>query len=222
MALFKTKEEKLREEEVKLREEENRILKNKRFYGKVGHIPQGITTFAGFATAADNKVKFKNSIFDLYEDKLFIERTKVVIKFSDIKEIFYTEEKFTADAVIVLYSGEGIPIKGRGAGMDGIVEFYTEEGVRELKAFVNVLNRIIKDYKPDNSIQPNNEVKSEDKMGRLIKLGEMYEKGLLTDEEFATMKQNLINGNNEATCSNCGAEVPDDSKFCSECGTKIN
>ena len=221
MALFKTKEEKLREEEVKLREEENRILKNKRFYGKVGHIPQGITTFAGFATAADNKVKFKNSIFDLYEDKLFIERTKVVIKFSDIKEIFYTEEKFTADAVIVLYSGEGIPIKGRGAGMDGIVEFYTEDGVRELKAFVNVLNRIIKEYKLNNSI-PTNEVKSEDKMDRLIKLGEMYEKGLLTDEEFATMKQNLINGNNEATCSNCGAEVSADSQFCTECGTKIN
>ena len=105
--------------------------------------------------------------------------------------------------------------------MDGIVEFYTEDGVRELKAFVNVLNRIIKEYKLNNSIQTN-EVKSEDKMDRLIKLGEMYEKGLLTDEEFATMKQNLINCKNEATCSNCGAEVSADSQFCSECGTKIN
>ena len=58
-------------------------------------------------------------------------------------------------------------------------------------------------------------------MNRLIKLGDMYEKGLISDEEFATMKQNLINSKNENTCKNCGAELSKDSNFCSECGTKI-
>ena len=208
MAFFKTEEEKLREEQEKLREEENKILNEKVFLGKVGHIPQGITTFAGFAVAADNKTKYKDSKFRLYDDKLFVERNKTVLNFSDIKEIFHDDKK-DLDAVIILYSGAGIPIQG-----------FNSAKIR-FKAFVNVLNRMIKDYKSDNSTQTN-EAKSYDKMDRLIKLGEMYEKGLLTDEEFATMKQNLINGNNEATCSNCGAEVSADSQFCTECGTKIN
>ena len=43
---------------------------------------------------------------------LFIERNKVVVNFSDIKEVFY-ENKLYPDAVIVLYSGDGIPIKGK-------------------------------------------------------------------------------------------------------------
>lgn len=59
----------------------------------------------------------------------------------------------------------------------------------------------------------------------------MYEKGLLTDDEFAAMKQNIIgNGNNNVEndnvgsakfCGNCGAEIIDDSNFCIQCGTKI-
>ena len=211
MAFFKTEEEKLREEQEKIREEEDLILKNKKFGAQVGHIPQGITTWAGFAVAADNKTKYKFTNFVIYEDKLFIERNKTIVNFSDIKEIFF-EDKKNPDAVIVLYSGAGIPIRAYNN---------QKKFKRKFKAFVNVLNRIIKEYKLNNSIQTN-EVKSDDKMDRLIKLGEMYEKGLLTDEEFATMKQNLINGNNEATCSNCGAEVSADSQFCSECGTKIN
>lgn len=212
MAFFKTEEEKLREEEEKIKKAEDRILKEKKFKGRVGHIPQGISSFMGFATAANNKTKYKFTKFFLYEDKLFIERNKTVVNFSDIKEIF-CEDKKGLDAVIVLYSGTGIPIRG-----------YNNEkpGKIGLKAFVNVLNRMIKDYKPDNPIHTNNEVKSDDKMNRLIQLGEMYEKGLLTDEEFAAMKQNLLNSKNENTCQNCGAEVSADSKFCSECGTQIN
>lgn len=217
MAFFKTdedrireKEEKLRKEEEKLRKEEDFILKNKKYYGKIGHIPQGITTFAGLAVAADNKTKYKSSYFNLYDDKLFIERNKVVVNFSDIKEVFY-ENKLYPDAVIVLYSGDGIPIKGKNNKKDEKIK---------LKAFVNVLNRLIKNYKPDSN-QTNNPVNSDDKMNRLIKLGDMYEKGLISDEEFATMKQNLINSKNENTCKNCGAELSKDSNFCSECGTKI-
>ena len=209
MAFFKTEEEKIREEEEKIKKIEDRILKDKKFFGHVGHIPQGISSFAGFAVAANNKVKYNLTNFLIYDDKLFIERNHTIVNFSDIKEIFY---EGNWGAIIVLYSGAGIPI---GA--------YNNRKMfkRKFKAFVNVLNRKIKEYKSDNSIQTN-EVKSDDKMDRLIKLGEMYEKGLLTDEEFAAMKQNLVNSENENTCKNCGAEVSADSQFCSECGTKIN
>ena len=79
----------------------------------------------------------------------------------------------------------------------------------------------------------NNQQKSEDKFDKLIKLGEMYNQGLLSNEEFTSLKQELLARNNEyttpesddkpsnTTCGNCGAEISNDS-FCSECGTKIN
>ena len=73
-------------------------------------------------------------------------------------------------------------------------------------------------------------------IGGLEKIVEMYEKGFLTDEEFITMKQNIIRNNSvieedkpvrgtgdnsQKFCGNCGAEVIDDSKFCIKCGTQI-
>ena len=80
----------------------------------------------------------------------------------------------------------------------------------------------------------NNQQKSEDKFDKLIKLGEMYNQGLLSNEEFTSLKQVLLARNNEnttpesdnepsnTTCENCGAEISSNDSFCSECGTKIN
>lgn len=77
----------------------------------------------------------------------------------------------------------------------------------------------------------------------LERLGNMYDKGLLSDEEFTSLKQELLSSNTEEPttssevdvgtseenidnseniCKNCGTEVSPDSAFCSECGTKIN
>ena len=59
----------------------------------------------------------------------------------------------------------------------------------------------------------------------------MHDKGLLTDEEFFSLKQELLSGTNDDTtstendenvCKNCGAEVSPNDAFCSECGSKIN
>ena len=76
---------------------------------------------------------------------------------------------------------------------------------------------------------------SEDKFDKLIKLGEMHDKGLLSDDEFISLKDELISGNDDnapvapedtietsgTTCGNCGAEISPDDAFCSECGTQI-
>ena len=65
----------------------------------------------------------------------------------------------------------------------------------------------------------------------LEKLANMYEKGLLSDDEFVSMKQNIIGNQNRSEtvsenstkfCGNCGAEIIENSKFCIQCGNQIN
>ena len=225
MAFFKTDEERKAEEERKLKEAEEDILTSRQFWGKVGQIHQGLSSFGLWGVRDNGKAKFKPTKFELHDDKLLIVRNRQIIQPSQIKEIFF-EDSF--EAIIILLNDNGIPIQGTGS-----------KGRRELKAFVNVLNKLIEDYNSNpNNLKPNtcNEEKSEDKIDKLLKLGEMYDKGLLSDDEFASLKQELLSGNNtepvntfeedvetsENICGNCGSEIEEDSKFCAECGNKLD
>ncbi len=224
----KTDEEKRLEEEKRLKIEEENIKKAEKmilddgvFYGKVGHIHQGLSYAGVWGVRNNGKIKFKSSKFRIYDDKILIERNKMVVEYSNIKEIFQ-ERNF--EAIIILNNGDGIPIQGSNF---------------DLRAFVNILNRFIEENKSnnDNSVSNNTQISgnSEDKFDKLIKLGEMHDKGLLSDDEFVSLKQELLSGNNaepaitpeddvgtsENICENCGSEVEEDSKFCAECGTQI-
>lgn len=224
---IKTEEEKKLEEEKRLKNEEDNIkkaekmiLNSKAFWGKVGHIHQGLS-YAGVWGVRDNgKIKFKHSKFTIYDDKILIERNKMIVEYINIKEIF---QERNSEAIIILNNGDGIPMQG---------------SKYELKAFVNILNRLINDIKPSIDERPKSKIgtNSEDKIDKIIKLGEMHDKGLLSDEEFATLKNELLEENKQEDpiqseeniepskniCENCGTEVSEDSAFCSECGTKIN
>lgn len=160
--------------------------------------------------------------FEIHDDKILIERNRNIIQLSQIKEIF---QESSSEAIIILNNDTGVPIQGPNNG---------QGGRRELKAFVNVLNKLIEENNSINSIEKSDE-KSDDKVDRLIKLGEMYSNGLLTDEEFALMKKQLFSEKNkeltitekdsepsETKCENCSAEVSTEDTFCSECGTQIN
>ena len=84
--------------------------------------------------------------------------------------------------------------------------------------------------------------KAESVADRLIHLGEMHERGLLSDEEFDSMKQSLLGKNDENMidsdedssddnlkdernpikfCTGCGAEILEGSNFCIECGKSV-
>lgn len=97
----------------------------------------------------------------------------------------------------------------------------------------NKINESIK--KLPNNNENNVNTPNVDELEKIMK---MYQDGLLTDEEFSAMKQNIIgnissvkteednvNGaNNENIpkfCGNCGAEIIDNSKFCTQCGKQI-
>lgn len=236
MVLFKTDEEKRIEEERKLKEEEKHIWEKKRFNGKVGQIHQGLSSFGLWGVRDNGKAKFKPTKFEIYNDKILIERNKQIIQLSQIKEIF-EDESLPYEVIIILTNDNGIPIRGKNN---------VQTGQRELKAFVNVLTKLIEDNKSNSDnveTNVNSEGNPEGKIDKLIKLGEMHNQGLLSDEEFISLKQELLSSNNEKcvsmsenhietsekdietsenNCENCGACIFPDDIFCSECGIKIN
>ena len=236
MVLFKTDEEKRIEEERKLKEEEKHIWEKKRFNGKVGQIHQGLSSFGLWGVRDNGKAKFKPTKFEIYNDKILIERNKQIIQLSQIKEIF-EDESLPYEVIIILTNDNGIPIRGKNN---------VQTGQRELKAFVNVLTKLIEDNKSNSDnveANVNSEGNPEGKIDKLIKLGEMHNQGLLSDEEFISLKQELLSSNNEKcvsmfenhietsekdietsenNCENCGACIFPDDIFCSEGGTKIN
>lgn len=222
MALFESEEEREQWEKEQIKRHEALILEENEYKGKVGVTHSGWSFKDGFRNT--DKIKFKSTKFKIFDDKIVIERNKKVIEFSNIKEILQ-EDKTSDEAIILLKNGEAIAIKPRSP--------------YRFEAFLNILKKSTKDNKinGDNAQSKEKHISnSEDKFDKLIKLGEMHDKGLLTDEEFASLKQELLSGNNdnapvapeedvetlENTCENCGANISPDDAFCSECGTQLN
>lgn len=164
---------------TEIKKAEDEILKYKYFSCKVGHIHQGLSSFGLWGTLNNGSMKFKSTRIKLHDDKFIIERSMRVVEFNDIKEIFM--ERLT-DAVIITYSGDNVVLQ---AGYNQ----YT------LLAFKNLLSKLIEENKlksEDIPTKDNSMENSEDDLDRLLELGKMYEKGLLTDEEFAAMKKKII------------------------------
>ena len=163
--------------------------------------------------------------YRIYDDRIMVERHRNFIYISDIKELFKEKDE---EALIILNNDDIIPIAPVNTFKNEIIEF---------EAFINILTKLIEDNKSnDNDYKLNNNVNTEDKFDKLIKLGEMYDKGLLSDEEFDSLKQEILHDNTEEStvvpeedietsqnvCRNCGTEVEEDSKFCAECGNKLD
>ena len=183
MAFFKTEEQRIQEIEEKIEKAEQEIWGTKIFWGKVGATHTGWNFNDGFRNA--DKTKFNKTKFEIHDDKILIERNRQIIQISQIEEIFRISAR---EYIIILNNGEGIPISTRNNSQKAAVE---------LKAFANILEELIEENESDigdESIEDCDEeiTESEDTVDRLIELGKMYEKGLLTDEEFAAMKKKLI------------------------------
>ena len=175
---FLKKDEKNDEELIK--REELSISKWNEYTGKVGASHTGVDFIEGLRNT--DKIKFKSTKFKIYDEKLIIERHKMIIKYSDIKEIFQDNNNLN-EAIIILKNDLSVPIK---SSYGDTIRF---------KAFLNILNNFIKKNKRESDNDKSNtnyNEESKNNVDRLLKLGEMYEKGLLTDEEFISMKQQLI------------------------------
>lgn len=97
-----------------------------------------------------------------------------------------------------------------------------------------------KTHKPPQTEHIQQNISAVSAADELLKYAELYEKGLLTKEEFDLKKSELLgNGPTVAEqpttvdeiesvkepkskfCPNCGSEVETDSNFCSDCGSKL-
>ena len=101
----------------------------------------------------------------------------------------------------------------------------------------NLLNDAFEEYmrKPQETPIISQSSKAND----LVKYADLFEKGLISEEEFNKLKNEIIHGesnpnfnedaeldyneeNNNNFCTNCRSEVEIDAKFCPSCGNKIN
>ena len=94
----------------------------------------------------------------------------------------------------------------------------------------NLLNDAYEDYirKPQDVPIISQTSKADD----LVKYAELFEKGLITQEEFTMMKKEIIYDqsddvevdtfeDNKIYCTNCGCEVISEAKFCPSCGNRF-
>lgn len=98
----------------------------------------------------------------------------------------------------------------------------------------NLLNDAFEDYikKP----QTNTIISQTSKADDLIKYAELFEKGLISENEFNKLKNEIIHGESNTNlneevkleevknnfCTNCGYKIEDNAKFCPNCGNKLN
>ena len=152
-------------------------------------------------------------------DRLILDKTGIMIQ-SDLgsRTIYYSDiSSIDFDKSGVFHVTNSVKIIMRGG------EFITLIHVNQLK--YNLINRKWKKYKENkDNVKNSNLDESQSLADELIKYSELYEKGFISEDEFNTLKQKLINSPTESSnnyCGNCGAEIVDDSNFCTNCGNKI-
>ena len=103
-------------------------------------------------------------------------------------------------------------------------------------AIIEVLPRAVEAYvdRVNREFDEAEKAKHESNMDRLIRLGELHERGLLSDDEFADAKAKLLSGDEVSDdellgdgevsgmvfCPSCGNEVSE-GNFCMNCGEKL-
>lgn len=158
-----------------------------------------------------NDSEYINSAYvTVYDDHISLRKSGLILSsdlgtsdfyYRDISSLTYDKPGMfhvSYNVNIILYSGEKIVL----------------QKVKE--AYYNKIY--------ENWISFKNNPQNEESEDSLFKYAELYKEGLITDEEFALIKQKLIgnpSNNSKNFCKNCGSELSDDSKFCTECGTKV-
>ncbi|WP_407375987.1 zinc-ribbon domain-containing protein [Methanobrevibacter sp.] len=160
------------------------------------------------------------------------------------KLFFYNITSIDYDARGVLHASSSVIINTKSAEHVQL-KFVTRENFDLMNnAFESFLDKI---HNPPQTAQVQENVSTTSSVDELLKFAELYEKGLLTKEEFEMKKAELLGINNEVNpdenhfvkqefieennvnnlenqpkfCSECGSSIDNDSNFCPNCGAKL-
>ena len=189
--------------------------------GQAGRNSFGGATYLS-SQFGEGQTDWKNSKVFFVENGLRIDETEQFIHY---KQVDYVDYSTNADR------------KGLLALKRSAITFVMKNGDQIIMRVVANELDLIKhwiEFDMEN-IRQTNEANNTNDEGDdvLIKYYDMFEKGLITREEFMAKKEQLSQNNNENTssnndapkgsyCGNCGSLVYDDSNFCTNCGNKLN
>ncbi len=199
----------------KILETKNRILNNRQVlceivigtYGNDDIVAGAMIGETGkyIAMANYGNPKWGKSLIEFYEKGIRFSATGAEFFYDEITDIEILYEGIRHGEMIFHVSNGSFGCKMKN---------------NEMHATVQIISELKEKYMQSLAEEQIEEDKNENKsnIDRLIHLGEMHEKGLISDEEFASMKQQLID---KSVCENCGAELTENSNFCSECGQPV-
>lgn len=164
------------------------------------------------------------------------------------KIYFHNISSIDFDARGRLHASSSVIINTKGAEHIQL-KFVTENDFNLMNnAFENYIEKV---HKPQQTAPIQQNISTTSNADELLKYAELYEKGLLTKDEFEMKKAELLSNSgfneikteisdetysqkqefvekNDITienkpkfCPNCGTPVDFDSKFCSNCGNKL-
>ncbi len=162
----------------------------------------------------EGQTEWKNSRVFFVENGLRIDETEQFIHYNQVDYVDYSDKSdrkgliaFKRNGItFVMKNGEQIIMRVMADDLDAVRYW------------------IDKDMKKINVVTSN----SDDDL--LVKYFDMYEKGLISREEFNLKKEELLYDNDSFSnaesaspmyCSNCGNPIEDDSNFCAKCGNKL-
>lgn len=168
------------------------------------------------------KLIYKPTVLRFMDDFILFQFNGQQFSYEDIyrwekRKVGFIHTEF----VFLSYSAGEIQLKATHPDFLAIIEVLP----RAVEAYVDRVNREFDEAE---------KAKHESNMDRLIGLGELHERGLLSDDEFADAKAKLLSGDEVSDdellgdgevsgmvfCPSCGNEVSE-GNFCMNCGGKL-
>lgn len=171
----------------------------------------------GALNEGQTKWKFTDLIF--MDNGVNVKSTGNVVLYDDVKRVVLGNKGFVHTVVtIITHNGDGLICK--------VVN-------TEVPAFKSIIEdhiNSVADIPTNNNIN-----KLNDNADVLLKYADLYERGLITREEFNLKKEQLLYSENKENtlsadsqqenhiiyCRNCGSSVDKNSNFCTECGSPL-